>query len=124
MITLITCTPYGINTHRLVIQADRTEYVKEVKDSIKPKFTFKLSEGTIIRMSGIILGLIFLYLAIRLLKRKQKNKVITKDSVIVKEKNSNVIKKTTPKKKNNNHKKKKRKQRKKRGNISVKKQKK
>ena len=103
MITLITCTPYGINTHRLVIQADRTEYVKEVKDSIKPKFTFKLSQGTIIRMSGIILGLIFLYLALKLLKRNNKNKIIANDNVISKKKS---------------------KQSKKRGNTNVKKEKK
>ena len=74
MVTLITCTPYGINTHRLVIQADRTEYNKEEKDSIKPKHTFKLSEGTIIRFMGIILGLICLYIALKLIKKKQNTK--------------------------------------------------
>lgn len=29
-ITLYTCTPYGINSHRLLVRAERTEYVPEV----------------------------------------------------------------------------------------------
>ncbi|MDO4634012.1 MAG: class C sortase [Eubacteriales bacterium] len=28
-VTLITCTPYGVNTHRLLIRGKRTEYVEE-----------------------------------------------------------------------------------------------
>ena len=115
MITLITCTPYGINTHRLVIQADRTEYIKEVKDNIKATHTFKLSESTLIRIAGIVLGLIFLYFAIKLLKKKNINKNI-KENIIINSvdniENRNIVKK----KKTNNHKKKKRKQRKKKGN--------
>ena len=100
MLTLITCTPYGINTHRLVIQADRTKYIKEVKDNIKPSHAFKLSEGTIIRLSGIIIGLIFLYVAIKLLNNKEKIKerffgLISKK----KKKKKNTKKKKTNKKK-------------------------
>lgn len=116
MITLITCTPYGINTHRLVIQADRTEFNKEEKESIKPKYTFKLSEGTIIRFMGIILGLICLYIALKLLKKREykKNKAIPNIENDIK------VKDKTVKKKNNNKKKKKRKK-KKRGVNNVKK---
>lgn len=29
LITLVTCTPYGMNTHRLLITGERTEYVSE-----------------------------------------------------------------------------------------------
>jgi len=98
MITLITCTPYGINTHRLIIQADRTEYNKEEKDSIKPKYTLKLSEGTIIRFLGIVLGLICLYIAIRLLNKRvdKQNKKVKKDT---KKKKNNKKKKKSKKKK-------------------------
>ena len=84
MITLVTCTPYGINTHRLVIQADRTEYNKKEKDSIKPKYTFKLSQGTIIRFMGIILGLICLYIALKLIKKRQNKKNISKNATVIK----------------------------------------
>lgn len=36
-VSLVTCTPYGINTHRLVITGKRTKYIPEVKDGIKRK---------------------------------------------------------------------------------------
>ena len=29
LVTLVTCTPYGINTHRLLVRGERTEYVPE-----------------------------------------------------------------------------------------------
>ena len=117
MITLITCTPYGINTHRLVIQGDRTEYIKEEKDSIEPTRTFKLSETTIIRIIGIILGLICLFIAIKILKKKDKNKEIkTEENDLSKD----IIRKKSKVKKKVNNNKKKRKQ-KKRGNNYVKK---
>ena len=28
-VTLVTCTPYGVNTHRLLIRGIRTDYVEE-----------------------------------------------------------------------------------------------
>lgn len=28
--TLVTCTPYGVNTHRLLVRGHRVEYVPEV----------------------------------------------------------------------------------------------
>ena len=32
LITLVTCTPYGVNTHRLLVKAERTEYEEYVTD--------------------------------------------------------------------------------------------
>lgn len=32
LITLVTCTPYGVNTHRLLVKAERTEYEEYVAD--------------------------------------------------------------------------------------------
>ncbi|WP_100065469.1 class C sortase [Miniphocaeibacter massiliensis] len=34
-VTLITCTPYGVNSHRLLVRGVRTEYNQKEKDSIK-----------------------------------------------------------------------------------------
>lgn len=36
-VSLVTCTPYGINTHRLVVTGKRTKYIPEEKDGIKKK---------------------------------------------------------------------------------------
>lgn len=35
IVSLVTCTPYGINTHRMVITAKRVPYSKKEKNSIK-----------------------------------------------------------------------------------------
>lgn len=35
MVSLITCTPYGINTHRLVLTGERVPYIEEVKQTQK-----------------------------------------------------------------------------------------
>lgn len=35
LVTLITCTPYGINSHRLLVTGERIEYEKKEHDSIK-----------------------------------------------------------------------------------------
>lgn len=32
-ITLLTCTPYGVNTHRLLVRGERTEYIGEVHET-------------------------------------------------------------------------------------------
>lgn len=30
LVSLVTCTPYGVNSHRLIVQGERTEYTEEV----------------------------------------------------------------------------------------------
>lgn len=37
LVSLITCTPYGINTHRLVVTGERIPYEKEAYESIQSK---------------------------------------------------------------------------------------
>lgn len=37
MVSLLTCTPYGINTHRLVITGERVPYKKSERKKIRPK---------------------------------------------------------------------------------------
>lgn len=35
LVTLVTCTPYGINSHRLLVTGERTEYTKDEHDAYK-----------------------------------------------------------------------------------------
>ena len=35
LVTLVTCTPYGINSHRLLVTGERTEYTKDEHDAFK-----------------------------------------------------------------------------------------
>ncbi len=39
LVTLVTCTPYGINSHRLLVRGERTEYIPEEdgEDSVGPQ---------------------------------------------------------------------------------------
>lgn len=37
LVSLITCTPYGLNTHRLVVTGERTEYEPAIYESIESK---------------------------------------------------------------------------------------
>ena len=77
MITLITCTPYGINTHRLVVQGHRVEYIPKEKEKIKVSRIARLSESFLIRIVGTVLGIILLFIILFIInKRKmiQKNK--------------------------------------------------
>lgn len=36
-VTLLTCTPYGINSHRLLVRGERREYEPEVKEEIRKR---------------------------------------------------------------------------------------
>lgn len=55
-ITLVTCTPYGINTHRLLVTGERTEFMEEtyVKQEVKTTNRNKIIIYIIIIFTGII----------------------------------------------------------------------
>ena len=70
LLTLITCTPHGVNTHRLLVHARRTEY-KEEMDDIKTEHTLSESD----RILLIALGVVALILAVDIvviLKRRRR----------------------------------------------------
>ncbi|MCD7892313.1 MAG: class C sortase [Erysipelotrichaceae bacterium] len=64
-VTLFTCTPYGVNTHRLLVRGSRVDYVEEdikentVVDSIKKYYMFYL-----------IIGLVVTFVVIMIIRRK------------------------------------------------------
>lgn len=89
MITLITCTPYGVNTHRLIVQAIRTDYIEEEKEDINPVTIIKLSESLIIRLIGIPLGLILLFIIIIIYRKKKAISKKEKTQIKKKRVNSN-----------------------------------
>ena len=83
-ITLVTCTPYGVNTHRLLVKAEQVEYeeyveptqetnntpVQEVVNAIEEKDYYYL--GYII--GGSILIILFIILITRIILKKLKRK--------------------------------------------------
>ncbi len=79
-VTLVTCTPYGLNTHRLLVRGTRITYVeseKEAQSSHIEKSTY--SEKYILAIiigCSVMAGILFIYVLIKIVLRicrKRKN---------------------------------------------------
>lgn len=77
-VTLVTCTPYGINTHRLLVRGHRVEYVEpetEASDGLEAVVvTENLSENFWHMVILVFSGLIVLVLLVWLLFGRKKKK--------------------------------------------------
>lgn len=70
-VTLVTCTPYGVNTHRLLVRGTRVPYVTEEElVDIQEDEVSKL--WLIILLSAIAIVLISIILIIRKMKKKKR----------------------------------------------------
>jgi len=70
-VTLVTCTPYGINSHRLLVRGVRTEYVETLETEAQTEQTSGSPWNKPYTVAGIILILLLtLYTIIRFRKRK------------------------------------------------------
>ena len=108
LVTLVTCTPYGVNSHRLVIQAERMAKKPIIKDSNATKNNVILF---------IIIGscLTILFIGLYLIVRQTNNNI--------NEKNVEEMKKVATNK-NSTHKKKRKKKKKKKSKKNINKNKK
>ena len=73
LVTLVTCTPYGVNDHRLLVTGKRTKYIPEQKEAIKSKLP-SIREITFVLVLPVLMILSFL---IRKIKAKKKAKLET-----------------------------------------------
>jgi len=70
-VTLVTCTPYGINSHRLLVRGVRTEYVETLEREAQTEQTPGSPWSKPYTVAGIIFILLLaLYTIIRFRKRK------------------------------------------------------
>jgi len=70
-VTLLTCTPYGINSHRLLVRGVRTEYVETLEQEAQTEQASGNPWNKPYTVAGIILLLLLaLYTMIRFRKRK------------------------------------------------------
>ena len=60
LITLITCTPYGVNSHRLLVHAERVPMDEQEEQEIDKKVSFLSFQWWMILFIGIALVAIFL----------------------------------------------------------------
>lgn len=69
-VTLVTCTPYGINSHRLLVRGVRTAYAEALKEDIPTEETVLNPWNRPYLIAGMVLILfLIVYTAVRLIKR-------------------------------------------------------
>ncbi len=71
-VTLVTCTPYGVNTHRLLVRGHRIEYTG--KDDVDSSLLdiFRTSPTLLLRILSILAALEIVILIIRLIVRRKR----------------------------------------------------
>lgn len=75
LVTLITCTPYGVNTHRLLIRAHRVPYTPELEAANAPPGGFYIPVPyAILALAVLILALILVIMLIVSKVKKSKRK--------------------------------------------------
>ena len=71
LVSLVTCTPYGINTHRLVITGKRVVYEEKKEEEIKKK------RPSVREMIFTMIPILFLvYVVIERIKESEKKKIV------------------------------------------------
>ena len=71
-VTLVTCTPYAVNTHRLLVRGKRIEYDKQIeKQTVQNK---SLSTADIILYISLIISIILIIIVIVTIIRYKKKK--------------------------------------------------
>ena len=70
--TLVTCTPYGINTHRLLVRGHRVKYVEtKVQEQ---KEVSKSKTDTRLVIAGAVVGAVVLFIIIFAVRRRRKHR--------------------------------------------------
>lgn len=82
-VTLVTCTPYGINDHRLLVHGVRTKYAKKQEETIKPRNKNSQWMGTYKRAIAIglaiVIALVLSGKVYQKLRRKKAEKIRQKE---------------------------------------------
>ena len=74
LVTLLTCTPYGINTHRLIVTGERVEFEKATYNSIKGEMmSFRELAFTFAPFVFLVLGVVTFFKP-----KKHKDKINTR----------------------------------------------
>jgi sortase A len=74
--TLLTCTPYGVNSHRLLVRGVRIPYVPEQEAAAAAESTFKLTTEDIalIRVGSLTAGIMFIIIIIAIIFKAKANR--------------------------------------------------
>ena len=72
-VTLVTCTPYGVNTHRLLIRGIRTEYVEQAEEKTAIQKLAHVEPAKIMAVGAIVLAVVIIVIIFVFRKKKGKN---------------------------------------------------
>ncbi len=74
LVTLVTCTPYGVNSHRLLVKAERTEYEEYVNENTENKTDStentgeqNTNQGKNYYLNGVKIGVVILLILLFIL---------------------------------------------------------
>lgn len=75
-VTLVTCTPYGVNTHRLLVRGTRTEYVEEIEEQVTAMETEKTAgfDPKVFLMAGLGVFFVSVMILYFVTRRKKEGK--------------------------------------------------
>lgn len=71
-VTLVTCTPYGVNTHRLLIRGIRTEYVEPEEAEETPIQQIAKVDPVKIMIIGLVAMVIMIIIVYIVIRRKNR----------------------------------------------------
>ena len=72
--TLVTCTPYGINTHRLLVRGHRTEYVEKKVEEEKKEVQTKKTDIRLMIAGGAGVLILIIIIIVIVMKRRRKRR--------------------------------------------------
>ncbi len=71
-VTLITCTPYGVNTHRLLVRGVRTEYTEKIQEEVEAEIVPVFQPVYITIAGGAVFVVVLLIVSAIMKKKKRK----------------------------------------------------
>lgn len=70
LVTLLTCTPYGVNSHRLLVRGTRVPYDPKKEAAIKPADTMSEEQKRLLMIAAITAGIMLLLIIATMIKNK------------------------------------------------------
>lgn len=81
--TLVTCTPYGVNSHRLLVRGERTEYnevaveeAQNTKADTSSQWLSEYNKGLLLTAALLALGILIIIIIRKTKEKKDKKKII------------------------------------------------
>lgn len=89
-VTLVTCTPYAINTHRLLVRGKRVEYDEKVLNNIKASKKITISD--VIFLGGLLIAFMIIIFTIKkIMKINEKLEVLKSSTAEIETLNDEIL---------------------------------